>query len=253
MLSNVQQKWYPAPMFKRKPPKRTELHISGITMEVVRKKVKNINLRVYPSRREVRISAPWHLKMNMIRDFAESRVSWIQKHFERVKKLPGKIEPDYENGETHYYRGKPYELSVIEKRVSPKVTILADEASIQLQVRPGSSKEKRERVLQEWYRARLKEEIPKLIEKWEPPMGVSVREFGVKRMKTRWGSCNIRAGRIWLNLELAKKSPACLESVVVHEMVHLLERLHNERFYRLMDNFLPAWRETEKELQGRVD
>lgn len=241
------------PMFKRKPPRRTEIHLSGITVEVVRKKVKNINLRVYPSRREVRISAPWYLKMDVIRDFAESKLSWIQKHFESVKELPGKIEPYYESGETHYYHGKPYKLSVIEKNARPGVMILADRATIQLQVRPGASKKKRETVLQEWYRERLKEEIPKLIEKWESPMGVSVREFGVKRMKTRWGSCNIRAGRIWLNLELAKKSPACLESVVVHEMVHLLERLHNKRFYRLMDNFLPDWRETEKELQGRVD
>jgi predicted metal-dependent hydrolase len=240
-------------MFKRRPPKHTELHLSGITVEVVRKKVKNINLRVYPSRREVRISAPWYLKMKVIREFAEAKLPWIKKHFEKVQKVPGTIEPRYESGEIHYYRGQPLELDVSEKNSKPEVTLLPEEKVLQLQVRPVSSIEKREKVLLEWYRGRLKQEIPKLIEKWESPMGVRVSEFGVKQMRTRWGSCNIRARRIWLNLELAKKSPACLESVVVHEMVHLLERLHNKRFYRLMDTFLPDWREIEKELQGRVD
>lgn len=247
------RKWYPCVMFKRKTPKRTELHLSGITVEVVRKKVKNINLRVYPSRREVRISAPWYLKKRVIRDFAESKLPWIKKHFEQVQKVPGTIEPRYESGEIHYYHGKPLELSVIEKNSKPEVKLLAEKKVLQLQVRPGTSLEKREKVLREWYRSRLKVEIAKLIEKWESPTGVSVSEFGVKQMKTRWGSCNIRAKRIWLNLELAKKSPACLESVVVHEMVHLLERYHNKRFYRLMDSFFPQWREIEKELQGRVD
>jgi len=117
-------------------------------------------------------------------------------------------------------------------------------------VRPESSVDKRESVLIEWYRAELKREIPKLIEKWQRIMKVDVREFGVKRMKTRWGTCNIRAKRIWLSLELAKKDPKCLEYVVVHEMVHLLERLHNKRFYRLMDQFLPDWRERDLLLKG---
>ncbi|MDX1586331.1 MAG: SprT family zinc-dependent metalloprotease [Balneolaceae bacterium] len=240
-------------MFKRKPPKRSELHISGITILVTRKKVKNINLRVYPSRREVRISAPWYLRKKVIREFAESKLPWIQKHFSKFQKQSRQKELRYKSGEIHYYRGKALELEVIEKKSKPNVTYAPGEGKITLRVRPGASSGKRAKVLKEWYRAGLKEEIPKLIEKWEKPMGVSVREFGVKHMKTRWGSCNIRARRIWLNLELAKKSPACLESVVVHEMVHLLERLHNKRFYRLMDTFYPEWREIENELQGRVD
>lgn len=240
-------------MFKRKPPKRTELHLSGITIEVTRKKVKNINLRVYPSRREVRISAPWYLRMKVIREFAESKMPWIQKHFAKFQRKPANTDLRYESGEIHYYQGRALELQVTEKNAKPEVTNLQDKSKIILQVRPGAKRSKRAKVLKEWYRARLKEEIPKLIEKWESPMGVNVNEFGVKQMKTRWGSCNIRAHRIWLNLELAKKSPACLESVVVHEMVHLLERLHNKRFYRLMDTFYPEWREVENELQGRVD
>ncbi|MEX0608622.1 MAG: SprT-like domain-containing protein [Balneolaceae bacterium] len=114
-----------------------------------------------------------------------------------------------------------------------------------------STKEKRATVLEEWYRAEIKKEISKLISKWEDPMGVSVKEFGVKRMKTRWGTCNIRDRRIWLNLELAKKSPDCLEYVVVHEMVHLLERLHNKRFHNFMDQFFPEWRQIKKKLNGK--
>lgn len=229
------------------------MQLSGITIEVTRKKVKNINLRVYPSRREVRISAPWYLKMKVIKDFAESKLPWINRHLAKFQKIPGKIEPRYESGEVHYYQGKPYELQVIEKNIKPTVSHSIEKGIIKLQVRPGAKIEKRAGVLKEWYRARLKEDIAKLIEKWESPMGVSVKEFGVKQMKTRWGSCNIKARRIWLNLELAKKSPDCLESVVVHEMVHLHERLHNKRFYRLMDSYFPEWREIEHELHGRVD
>lgn len=240
-------------MFKRKAPKSTEIILSGIPVEIVRKDVKNINLRVYPSKRKVRISAPWYLRQKVIENFAESRLEWIQNHFERFKPPAGPANPKYLTGEKHLYRGAELELQVVTVDAVPEVKIGWDEGILEMRVRPGSSKSQRAKVLKEWYRAGLKEEIPKLIDKWEAPMGVAVSEFGVKQMKTRWGSCNIRAKRIWLNLELAKKSPACLESVVVHEMVHLLERYHNKRFYRLMDRFLPQWREIEKELQGRVD
>lgn len=210
-------------------------------------------MRVYPSERKVRISAPWYLRMQVIQNFAESKMDWIQKHFQKFKPAVDPVEEEYISGEKHLYRGVKLELHVLAVEDVPKIKMRWDEKVLQMRVRPGSSKDKRAKVLKEWYRARLKEEIPKLIEKWEKPMGVAVSEFGVKQMKTRWGSCNIRAKRIWLNLELAKKSPACLESVVVHEMVHLLERYHNKRFYRLMDSFFPQWREIEKELQGRVD
>lgn len=240
-------------MFKRKAPKSTEITLSGIPVEIVRKDVKNINLRVYPSKRKVRISAPWYLRQKVIENFAESRLDWIQNHFEKFKPPAGPVEPEYLTGEKHFYRGSELELQVFTVDAAPSVKIRWDKSLLEIRVRPGSSKSKRAKVLKEWYRARLKEEIPKMIDKWEGPMGVAVSEFGVKQMKSRWGSCNIRAKRIWLNLELAKKSPACLESVVVHEMVHLLERYHNKRFYRLMDRFFPQWREIEKELQGRVD
>lgn len=240
-------------MFRRKSPKSTEIILSGIPIEIVRKNVKNINMRVYPSKRKVRISAPWYLQMKVIRNFAESRLDWIQKHLANYKAPVQPVDPEYVSGEMHLYQGREMKLRIVMHDAPPQVKVHKEDGILELRVRPGSDKTKRGRVLKEWYRARLKEEIPKLIKKWEGPMGVSVSEFRVKQMKTRWGSCNIRARRIWLNLELARKSPACLESVVVHEMVHLLERLHNDRFYGFMDRFLPDWREIEKELQGRVD
>jgi len=240
-------------MFKRKPPQRLEIFLDDIPVEIVRKKVKNINLRVYPSKRRVKISAPWHLRTESVVEFANSKQHWIQKHLDSYRKPLHRDPPKLVSGEIHLYRGEQFQLVVDEHDAPPEVVLLEQEGILRMTVRTGSNRDKRTRVLKEWYRARLKEQIPKLIEKWEDPMDVSVNEFGVKQMKTRWGSCNIRDRRIWLNLELAKKSPACLESVVVHEMVHLLERKHNKRFYSLMDQFLPDWRDIDKELQGRVD
>lgn len=240
-------------MFRRGSSKVSEITISGISIEVERKWVKNVNIRVYPSEGKVCISAPWYMRMKVIREFAESKLEWIQKHLSKYKADVHPVESEYVSEEMHPYLGNEFQLKVVLKEAKPKVLLHGEEGVLEMRVRPGSDKQKRKKVLKEWYRARLKEEIPKLIEKWEGPMDVSVNEFGVKQMKTRWGSCNVRARRIWLNLELAKKSPACLESVVVHEMVHLLERLHNDRFYALMDQFYPEWRQAEKELQGRVD
>lgn len=240
-------------MFKQKPHKPIEINLSGIPIIVTRKNVKNINLRVYPSKSKVKISAPFHLRLKSIRIFAESKIDWIQKQLSRYKTPVQTADPDFVSGETHLYQGFQLTLQISTYKGPPQVNYREKDTILEMRVRPGSNKAKRASVLKEWYRARLKEEIPKLIEKWEEPMGVSVSEFGVKQMKTRWGSCNTRAKRIWLNLKLAKKSPACLQYVVVHEMVHLLERLHNDRFYGFMDQFLPDWRKIEKELHGKVD
>lgn len=138
-------------------------------------------------------------------------------------------------------------LNVVEHDGPPAV-LMPNNATLEIRVRPGAGRDKREAVLAAWYRRRLYAAIPPLIAKWEPEIGVTVAEYRIKKMKTRWGSCNIDARRIWLNLELAKKPPACLEYVLVHEMVHLLERRHNDRFRRLMDRFLPQWRLHRDEL-----
>lgn len=141
-----------------------------------------------------------------------------------------------------------YLLDVVEVNAPP--TVQVNHHKLVLRVRPGTDRDKREAVLYAWYRRQLKAQIPPLIAKWEPVIGVQVTDWGVKRMKTRWGTCNIQAQRIWLNLELAKKPPQCLEYVLVHEMVHLLERHHNERFQSLMDQFLPQWRHDRDLLNG---
>ncbi|MCD6201832.1 MAG: M48 family metallopeptidase, partial [Bacteroidales bacterium] len=137
-------------------------------------------------------------------------------------------------------------LKVIEKDEKPQVVL--SHSKIELHVRPGTSTEKRQEVLDDWYRKELKKVIPGMIRKWEKKMGVTVNEFGVKKMRTRWGTCNPEAKRIWLNLELAKKPPECLEYIVVHEMVHLLERSHNERFIKYMNEFMPKWKFFRDEL-----
>tara|TARA_R110002096_G_scaffold97694_22_gene217881 strand:+ start:20698 stop:21420 length:723 start_codon:yes stop_codon:yes gene_type:complete len=225
--------------------------IGEFQVEISRKKIKNLYLKVSPISQKVRVSVPIHVPEKAIEHFVVSRADWIKKQLAKKSVVPKVEVLNFISGETHFYKGKPHQLEVISRSTPPKVELFEDH-TIVLQTREGVSREKKEKALNEWYRASLKEDIPKLIAKWEPVMQVSVKEFGVKRMKTRWGTCNIRAQRIWLSLELAKKSPECLEYVVVHEMVHLLERLHNKRFHAFMDLFLPDWRERKKELNGRI-
>ncbi len=231
------------------PPKHI-IQLDDIEIEVTPKRVKNLNIRIYPSAGRVAMSIPKRTDLEAAVDFARKKYPWIKKHLKKgaVQKTKRNRKLAYLDGEIHPVWGNEAVLAVNEVNRRPAVQYKGDQLS--LMVRPESPTEKRESVLNEWYRAELKREIPKLIEKWEDPMGVNVNEFGVKRMKTRWGTCNTRAKRIWLSLELAKKDPKCLEYVVVHEMVHLHERLHNKRFYRLIDQFLPDWRERDLLLKG---
>jgi len=226
------------------------IQLDDVEIEVARKRVKNLNIRIYTSEGRVAMSIPRRTSLRTAEKFARKKYDWIKKHITRNKAVTRKKRKQFHfcSGENHLVWGELLMLSVDHAHKKPAVAIINGE--IQLTVRPETSLEKRKSVLNEWYRADLKREIPKLIEKWEKVMGVSVNEFGVKRMKTRWGTCNIQAKRIWLNLELAKKDPLCLEYVVVHEMVHLLERLHSKRFYRLMDNFLPDWKQRDRLLKG---
>ncbi|MBD3617746.1 MAG: M48 family metallopeptidase [Gracilimonas sp.] len=237
-------------MARKKTFSTSHLHISGLQVEVLRKNVKNLNLRVYPAEQQIRISVPRRIPEKKVIQFIHHKLPWIKKHLSNYQNKTAREPLRYISGEKHLFRGKEYSLKVIERNKPPNVSVIDDEVLI-LQVRPGSTASKKASVLNEWYRTALKTEIPELIEKWETPMGVSVKEFGVKLMKTRWGTCNIRAQRIWLNLELAKKRPELLEYVVIHEMVHLLERLHNKRFYYFMSRFLPNWKELKDELNGK--
>jgi hypothetical protein len=151
------------------------------------------------------------------------------------------------SGERHFYDGKQYVLEVVPRNGKPNVAL--DDVTLKLFVRKNHTRRQRAMAIAQWYRERLQEQLPVIIEKWEKRMGVEVREWGIKRMKTRWGSCNVRAHRIWLNLELAKKPSRCLEYVLVHEMAHLLEPNHSKRFASFMSEFLPQWKLLKKELK----
>ncbi len=238
-------------MFGKKLDKKFTIEVSGIEVEVSQKRIKNLYLRVSKQTGKVRASVPLFVSERGIREFIQSRTEWIRKQQKKIKSRIPKEELSYKDGSAHYFKGEKKHLEV--KTTSGRETVeLIDDRFI-IKVKDLSDVQKVEKLLTEWYRAFLKNEIPKLIDKWEPVMEVKVREFGVRKMKTRWGTCNINKKRIWLNLELAKKSPGCLESVVVHEMVHLLERYHNKRFYGFMDRFLPDWRSYETELETIID
>jgi len=229
------------------PVSTEQIIVSNITIDIVRKDIKNIHLAVYPPMGRVRIAAPFQVKDDAIRLFAISKLSWIrrqQRQFAGQERLPPR---EYKERESHYYQGKRYLLHIVEAEGWPKV-VLKNKTRIELHVRPGSTIETRHALMTRWYRTQLKKQIPALIKKWEQIMDVQVIGWQVRQMKTRWGSCNPDQKQIRLNLELVKKPASCLEYIIVHEMVHLLERHHNEVFLSYMDRFLPHWRQLKAEL-----
>jgi len=228
----------------------TETHqiiVSNITIDVVRKDIKNLHLAVYPPSGRVRIATPLRLDDEAVRLFAISKLPWIKKQRSKFENQARETEREYVSGESHYFEGHRYLLNVIYHTSAPRVEI-RNKKYIDLYVRTGSTTEQRERVMTRWYRQRLKDRVPALIEKWQKIISVEVGDWEVKQMKTRWGTCKVEAKRIWLNLELAKKPAPCLEYIIVHELVHLLERQHSERFIALMDKFMPQWRIYQDEL-----
>ncbi|MFC1798362.1 M48 family metallopeptidase [Thermodesulfobacteriota bacterium] len=223
-----------------------QFKLGNITVEVVQKDIKNIHLSVYPPTGSVRISAPSRMNLDTIRVFAISKLSWIKKQQSKLKNQDREAPREFLNRESHYFKGKRYLLKVIERDAAPKVVL--KHSTLELHVRPDTRRDKRTTILDEWYRQQLKEMLPALIKKWEKKMNVRINEIRIKKMKTKWGSCNREAKRIWVNLELAKKPVECLEYIVVHEMVHLYERKHNDRFVSLMKKFMPKWRFYKDEL-----
>lgn len=224
-----------------------KIELGNISIDVEQKNIKNIHLSVYPPLgKKVKISAPQRMDLDTIRVFAISKLSWIKKQQERFKNQDRETPREYLTRESHYFKGKRYLLKVIEHEAKPKIILKQNE--IELYLRQNTTIKKRQQILNEWYRAELKKIVPKMIKKWEQKIGVKCHEFGIKKMRTKWGTCNIEAKRIWLNLELAKKPTECLEYVIVHELVHLLERKHNNRFIAFMDEFMPKWRFYKEEL-----
>lgn len=227
----------------------TNIIIDNITIQIIKKNIKNIRLSVHPPDGRVRLAVPKNMNDITIKNFAISKIPWIEKQKSKFYLQDKQQEYKYISGEKHLYLGNKCPLSII-KTSGKQYVELKDEKNLNLYIKPNTTIEKREQLMNQWYREQLKSIIPDYVEKWEPIMGVKVEEFGVKLMKTRWGSCNIQAKRIWINLELAKKSPRCLEYIIVHEMVHLLERGHNAKFYAYMDRFLPNWKSIKAEING---
>jgi len=215
--------------------------IEGIDVLVQRKKIKNVHLVIYPPDGRVRLSVPLHINDRSVHSIITNRLPWIKQKQAQIQSQKQIIQPRLINDDTLQFFGESYRMEVIHKNGRSKVQLKSNQV-IQLTIKADASKSDRQRAIDNFYRAELKTRIPRLITKWQPIIGKQVNEWHIKKMKTRWGSCNIRARRIWLNLELAKQPPECLEYVVVHEMTHLLERYHNRTFYGYLDKFLPTWR-----------
>lgn len=216
-----------------------QVELGDIAVDVVLKNIKNVHLSVYPPTGRVRISAPLRMSLDTIRVFAISKLDWIKRQQRKLREQERETPREYLDRESHYVWGKRYLLTVCESPQAPSVELR--HSRMLLRVRPGADEQKREAIVEEWYRQQLKQAAPPLIAKWERLTGAKVERFFVQRMKTKWGSCNHRAHTIRLNTELAKKPRECVEYIVVHELVHLLEPTHNARFLALMDRFMPKW------------
>ena len=226
---------------------RARIEIRGIEVEIVRKDIKHLHLGVYPPEGRVRVAAPLRLDDEAVRLAVISRLAWIRRRRAEFQGQDRQSRREFVSGESHYFEGRRYRLDVVDSTGRTGIR-LRDKAWIEMRVRPDTGRDAREAILYRWYRAQLREHIPEIVAKWEPRIGVTVAEWRIRRMKTRWGTCNLEAGRIWLNSELAKKSVSCLEYVVVHEMIHLIERGHTARFRGILDRVMPGWRMRLEEL-----
>lgn len=202
-------------------------------VEIVRKDIKNLHLAVYPPNGRIRIAVPLHLGEEAARLAVIERLPWIRRQRKTFREQDRQSEREMVTGETHYVEGRRYRLDVIEMEGRPSVW-LRNSRTLELRVQPGTGRAERAALLHRWYRRRLRAEVADLVAQWAPVIGVEVSDWGIRRMKTRWGTCNTEARRIWLNLELAKKPQTCIEFILVHEMVHLLERHHSDRFRALL-------------------
>lgn len=228
-----------------------KMTIGDIEVDIVQKDIENLHLGVYPPHGRVRIAAPNKMDHDNIRLFAISKIPWIKNQQTKFKEQNRQPQREFVSGESHYFEGERYLLQVFYGQVKPKVKV-RNKKYIDLYLRKGSSRDKRKQIMTKWYRKKLKERIPPLIKKWEEKIGVKVDSWGVRLMKTKWGSCHQADKKILLNLELAKKNKRCLEYIIVHELLHLLEREHNHRFVAYMDKFLPNWRSIKNELNSLI-
>ena len=225
---------------------KVKIQLGELDIEIIQKAIKNLHLSVYPPNGRVKVSAPESMALETIRIFVISKLGWIKRQQKKLRAQQREVPREYINRESHYFNGKRYLLRVVEIDAVPQVNLLHSE--IVLQVRLAATEAKKRAVLDQWYRQQLKAMVSPLINQWEKRIKVSVAHCTIRKMKTKWGSCSPQSRTIRINLDLVKKPPECLEYVVVHELVHLLEPSHNHRFVALMDQFLPKWRFHRDEL-----
>ena len=224
----------------------SQIKLGNIAVDVVLKDIKNVHLSVYPPTGRVRISAPKRMSVDSIRVFAISKLGWIKKQQAKLQTQERDTPRDFLDRESHYVWGKRYLLNMVEGDHAPSVTLKGNK--MLLKIRPQTSGDKRQEIIENWYREQLKAEAKSLIAKWGPRMNLTVDRFYVRRMKTKWGSCNPKKRSIRLNTDLARKPRECLEYLVVHEMTHLLEPTHNARFVALINQFMPNWQHRRDQL-----
>ena len=220
--------------------------LGDIHIDLIQKEIKNIHLSVMPPDGNVRIAAPLNLTPETIRLYAISKLSWIKKQQKKIRSQQRESKRLFINKETHYFQGRKYMLKLVPSTASPKIVL--DKSTIYMHISESSSTEKRQEVMNEWYRTQLKTTVADMISTWEQKIGVTASVWRIRSMKTKWGSCNTDHKSILLNLELAKKPLHCIEYIVVHELIHLLERKHNDRFISLLNHHLPNWRHYKDEL-----
>jgi len=225
---------------------KESIRLGNIAIQVTRKAIKNVHLSVHPPDGRVTLSAPENTRLEVARAYAISRLGWIRQQQEKLRDQARETPRRFVQRESHYLWGRRYLLTVVEEEAKPGVSL--DHRQITLRIRPGSSENKRGEVIHDWHKRLLHGFIPSLIQTWEPKLSVNVAGYFLQRMKTKWGSCNHRAGHIRLNTELVKKPKDLIEYVVVHEMVHLIEPTHSNRFIAILSEHYPTWREARAEL-----
>jgi len=227
------------------------LVIGNIEAVVVQKNIKNLHLSVLPPNGMVKVTAPIGTKEDVIRVFLTSKSSWIKKQQVKYINQRRQFKREYVTGETHYYLGQPYRLIVKNDADKNKIYIKG-KRTIMLEVKSKTSNTQKERIVTEWYRVELKNLLNELIKKWQPKFKTSPESWKIRRMKTKWGSYNTKTNKILINLELIKKPYNCIEYVVVHEWLHLIEPKHNKHFVELLDKYLPNWRARKEELDAFI-
>lgn len=222
------------------------IQLGTLIIEVTRKDIKHVHLSVHPPGGRVTLVAPRETRLEAARAYAASKLGWIREQQAKMRGQARETQREFVERESQYLWGRRYLLSVREEDIKPCVRI--DHRSITLTVRPGSTRAKREAVMQDWHRSLLHEVVPGLIRKWEEKLGITISGYFLQRMKTKWGGCNRTARNIRLNTELVKKPKDLLEYVVVHEMLHLIEPKHSARFMAMLAEYYPSWQAARMEL-----